>query len=70
MFGADSLFVRRVFRAPGYVRNFGLWHGLSVLIAVEKILPKSSVNVRPFRVPGYGPLIYLRDCHADHAIFR
>lgn len=70
MFGADSLCVRRVFRAPGYVRSFGLWHGLRLLIAVEKILPKSSVKLRAFQVPGYGPPIYLRDCHADHAIFR
>jgi len=70
MFGADSLFVRRFFRAPGYVRNFGLGHGLRLLIAVEKILPSSSANFRPFRVPGYGSPIYLRDCHADHAIFR
>ncbi len=70
MLGSDSLFVRRVFRAPGYVRNFGLWHGLRLLIAVEKRLPKSSADLRAFRVPGYGPPIYLRDCHADHAIFR
>jgi FkbM family methyltransferase len=70
MSGAQSLFVRRVFRAPGYVRNFGLWHGLRLLIAIEKILPKSSDNLRAFRVPGYGSPIYLRDCHADHATFR
>src|SRR5690349_15408454 len=70
MFGPNSLFVRRVFRAPGYVRNFGLRDGLRLLIAIEKKLPKSSDDVRAFRVPGYGPAIYLRDCHADHAIFR
>jgi FkbM family methyltransferase len=70
MFGAQSLFVRRVFRAPGYVRNFGMWHGMRLLMAIEKTLPKSSANLRAFQVPGYGPPIYLRDCHADHAIFR
>lgn len=70
MYGSQTLLVRRIFRAPGYVRNFGLWHGLRLLIAVEKKLPRSSIKLRAFRVPGYGSPIYLRDCHADHAIFR
>ena len=70
MFGSESLFVRRYFRAPGYVRSFGLWHGLRLLIAVEKVLPHASDSVRAFQVPGYGPAIYMRDCHADHSIFR
>ena len=65
-----SLLVRRVFRAPGYVRNFGVWHGLRLLIAIEKILPKASSKMRAFRVPSYGPPIYLRDSVADHATFR
>jgi FkbM family methyltransferase len=70
MVGTDSLFVRRVFRAPGYVRNFGLWQGLRLLIAIEKRLPKSSDRIQAFRVPGYGPPIFLRRCVADHSIFR
>lgn len=51
MVGADSLFVRRYFRAPGYVRSFGLKDGLRLLFTVEKILPKASNNVRAFKVP-------------------
>jgi FkbM family methyltransferase len=70
MFGTESLLVRRYFRAPGYVRSFGLKDGLRLLFTVEKILPKASNNVRAFKVPGYGPPIYMRDCHADHSIFR
>src|SRR3954454_22620498 len=39
-------------------------------MAIEKELPERSARLRAFRVPGYGPPIYLRDCVADHATFR
>ena len=66
----QSLLVRRIFRAPGYVRCFGIWHGPRLLRAVERRLPRSSTHIRRFNVPGYRAPVYLRDCVADHAVFR
>jgi FkbM family methyltransferase len=70
MYNPTQLFVRRFFRAPGYIRNFGLWHGLRLLFSVEKNISRDSDSIRSYKVPGYCHYIYLRDTVSDHATFR
>lgn len=70
MYNPIQLFIRRFFRAPGYIRNFGFWGGLRLLFTVEKNLTRFSENIRTYKVPGYRHPFYLRDSVADHATFR
>lgn len=64
------LLVRWIFRVPGYIRSFGFWSGLRLLLSVERTQPRYSDRYRHFRLPGYRDPIYLRDSTADHATFR
>jgi FkbM family methyltransferase len=66
---SQSLFVKRVFRAPNYVRVFGLFHGLRLLLAIEKQLQTSWNRIQAFRVPISDHPVYLRNFVADHATF-
>lgn len=65
-----EILVRLIFRAPNYIRCFGVWRGLILLFRVERKLPAFSDKVRRYRVPGYRDPFYLRDSVADHATFR
>ena len=64
-----NLQIRRVFRVPNYVRAFGLWHGLRLLMLVERSLSRQAQTVRPYRLPGYPAPIHLRESVSDHATF-
>lgn len=56
-------------RAPNYLKRFGLWPGLRLLLQVERRLPPSSTKSRPFDVPGLAGPVWLRESVADHATF-
>ena len=64
-----DLQIRRVFRAPNYVKAFGFWHGLRLLMQVERSLSRQAKTIRPYRVPGYPAPIHLRESMSDHATF-
>lgn len=64
-----DLQVKRLFRAPNYVKSFGLVHGLRLLFQIEKSLKRKTDKMRRFSAPGYDRPIWLRDTVSDHSIF-
>lgn len=56
--------------SPNFVKQFGLWSGLRLLLQIVKGLPRSSSRVSGFNVPGYSAKVYLRETIADHATFK
>jgi len=61
--------LRRLSKAPNYIRRFGAFAGLRLLAGVERALPPKSAIIREFRVPGLPAPVHLRDSVGDHAIF-
>ena len=61
--------IRRIFYAPNYVRAFGIFWGIWLLLSIEQILPRKSNAVHPVNGPGFPSPVYLRECVSDHAIF-
>src|SRR4051812_34566201 len=61
--------VKRIFRAPNYVRAFGFWEGLRLLFSVERSLPSVSNELRSVRGPGFPAPVTLRRRVSDHSIF-
>lgn len=64
-----KLLERRLGRSPNYLRRFGLWSGLRLLLQIERSLPLHSGRVREYFLDQGRKSIHLRDSVADHAIF-
>lgn len=59
----------RLAKLPNYIRRFGVYDGLRLMLALERELPYRSDGVRRYRVPGIPHQILLRECRGDHAVF-
>lgn len=64
------LIKQRVAWAPNFIRRFGFFHGVRLLVSIEKDLSSNKKRVKSYKVPGYEAPFYLRDTVADHAIFK
>jgi FkbM family methyltransferase len=69
MAGFRETQIKRLFRAPNYVRAFGLWPGLKLLLSVERPLPHKSGALKSVAGPGFPAPITLRETVSDHATF-
>ena len=56
-------------RAPNYLKRFGFWPGLRLLLQVERRPRSSATKMQEFDVPGLAGPVWLRDSVADHATF-
>lgn len=56
-------------KLPNYVRQFGVFYGLSLLYLIEQSLPKKSDVMKKYLVPGYSKPVHLRKTISDHSIF-
>jgi len=65
-----ALLQRRLSWAPNFIRQFGFFAGLRLLLSIERSLPRSSKKVRRYDVPGYAHPFFLRESIADHSIFK
>ena len=65
-----SAMLQRVRWGHPFIQRFGVFHGLRLLFAIEKQLPRRSSAVNAYEVPGYQAPIHLRECVADHATFK
>lgn len=65
-----SLAYQRLQWSPNFLKQFGSWSGLRLLLQIVKKLPSSSSQVRGFDVPGYSEKVFLRETIADHATFK
>lgn len=54
-------------RVPNYLREFGPWHGLRLLYAMELAALRGGAPVA-HQVPGYGT-VWLRPTVGDHSVF-
>ena len=61
--------IRRIFHAPNYVRAFGVFWGIWLLLSIERTLPQKCDVVHPVNGPGFPAPVHLRKCVSDHAIF-
>jgi FkbM family methyltransferase len=59
---------RRISRLPNYIRAHGLSAGVRLAWSIEKQLPATAEQPRPFAVHPYGQ-VWLRECVSDHSIF-
>lgn len=60
---------RLLSRSPNYIKTFGLFHGLRLLLAIEMPVSANSDETRSYAVPGYQHPITLRRTISDHSIF-
>lgn len=56
--------------APNFIRRFGLFHGVRLLVSIEKNLGSNKECVKSYKVPGYDYPFYLRDTLSDHSMFK
>jgi FkbM family methyltransferase len=61
--------IKRIFCAPNYVRAFGIFWGIRLLLSVERRWPRKSHAVHSIKGPGFPAPVHLRKCVSDHAIF-
>lgn len=62
-------YLYRLAKLPNYMRTFGVMRGATLLMRVERSLPKISTTIKQYSVPDYPAPIYLRQCISDHSIF-
>lgn len=61
---------QRILWSPNFIRQFGLFSGILLLLKIVKSLPRSSTVVREFAIPGFQAKVALRETIADHATFK
>jgi len=64
-----NILFRLLSRSPNYIKAFGLFDGLRLLLAIEMPVPARSKQIRSYAVPGYTRPITLRRTVSDHSIF-
>jgi FkbM family methyltransferase len=64
-----NLIERRLGRSPNYLRRFGFWSGIRLLLQIERSLSPRSDRVREIILEDGRTSVHLRDSVADHAIF-
>lgn len=57
-----------IFRAPNYVRAFGLFRGLLALLTIERAWPRTASARRRVTLPGFVSPLTLRKTKGDHAV--
>jgi FkbM family methyltransferase len=65
-----SLLKRRISWSTNFIRQFGFYHGLRLLFAIEQDFPSTSEEIKRLVVPGYDQPFFLRRTIADHATFK
>jgi FkbM family methyltransferase len=64
-----SLLYRRIGKLPNYLRVFGVFRGLRLLVGIERRLDSRSDRLRRYDVGWARAPIWLRDTVSDHAVF-
>jgi FkbM family methyltransferase len=64
-----GIFYQQISKLPNYIKRFGVFHGLRLLIQIERKLQQKSNATRRYDIPGYLAPISLRETRSDHAIF-
>jgi len=62
-------YLYRLSKIPNYVKQFGVINGLSLLMRVERSLPKKSQDIKRYNVRNFPSPIYLRKSNSDHSTF-
>lgn len=62
-------YLYRLSKMPNYVKRFGLLNGLSLLMRIERNLPKKSSVIKRYNVRNFPSPIYLRESNSDHSTF-
>lgn len=61
---------QRILWSPNFIRQFGLFSGILLLLKIVRSLPRASTVVREFTIPGFPEKVVLRETIADHATFK
>ncbi len=64
-----SILYKFLSKLPNYIRAFGVFHGLRLLIQIEYPVSNRINLLNYFTVPGYPGKICLRNTVSDHSIF-
>lgn len=64
-----SFVYRLIARIPNYIKSFGIFHGLRLLVLTQYNYQYNSKGVRKYKVPSYPDSIYLRNTKSDVSIF-